>query len=130
MIPKNYYQQFLSRNSHELVEMVQSFNELNQIHGNSFGLYLDMNGWEVIDLNFSKTIIRHEYKHLRGLTIDLKCLRDSYSVVGCFLWSKKPKKNLTHAVKHLLKYYTNEEFSKIFPEYENRIKVQNLADCD
>lgn len=132
-VPMNLYSQFLDRNMDWMKEVLMAFNELNGANSLSFCLYLDMHGWELFHMDMGKVIFRHEYKHMRALSIDIKTLKNAFMYVGCFLWSRRqdtPKAHVTWAVKYLKKIYTEQEFNYMFPEYEQKLKKQNLANRD
>lgn len=110
-LPINLHSQFISMNHAILADMVFRFHELNRLFGESLVLTLDNQGWEIFDCNVSKTIIRHEFKHLKAMCEDMsKLLRAKTDFfLGFDLPSPKYKRNQRWAYKSLLKFYTEKE---------------------
>ena len=103
--------QFNSRNQYELAQIIVDFRELSALHDKQFTLYLDVDYWEIFDMRFGKTIIRHEYKHIRKLHEDILHLTNSIMHVGCikFRPNKQPNTNQSWALKFLKTLYNDDE---------------------
>lgn len=104
------HEQLLSRNVIEFSDLVYQFHELNSAYDNQFTLYLDMNGWELFDMRVSRPIIRHEFKHFRQFTSDMRRLYNdilnvSMANISCNR-DLKPKPNHIWSVKYIIKKYS------------------------
>lgn len=127
-IPKNYYSQFIYMNREEFYQVITAFNELNEVCDNQICLYLDMYGWEVFDQRVGKTIIKHTYKHVRDLRLDILYLKHAMITVGCYLVSRKAvTSSVTSARKRLERIYSINELNLIYPNYESRKEVEAMA---
>lgn len=129
-IPKNYHQQFVSRNANELAEVISCFNELCKNTHNRFCLYLDMNGWEVFDQNLAVVVIRHDYRHLRDLSIDIRKIQNDFMYIGLGTFDRKYFRLAAGSARRLIKIYGYEKFTYLFPDYDIRKAFQTMANCD
>lgn len=126
MMPKNNYEQFTTRNMNELAEVIQSFHELLSVSPR-YTLYLDVNGWEVFDTDFGKSVIRHNFKNLKAMRVDIITLMRDLVNIGSAQYSNRIKSSVTWSEKHLLTIYSQYELNKMFPHYEQRKKIQVMA---
>lgn len=121
MMPKNFHEQFTSRNMYELANLMNAFNELNLRR--QFCLYLDENGWEIFDLKVCVPVIRHEYRHIRDLIGDIRHLDRNLTTVGmwysCYVIQDSRK--IRPAVNYLKRVY-GKQFYDLFPDYDNKEK--------
>lgn len=137
---KTNHEQLLTRNVIEFSDMVYVFHELNSVYENQFSMYLDSDGWELFDMRTAQTIIRHDFKHFRQFTSDMRKLKNDIINVGMASIRvnafKLPKKHEVWSIKSLLKKYPITDkyiFSINLQKYLNygfSKKIKVVADCD
>lgn len=116
MIPKNLYSQFLSMNKDELYWSITAFNELNDVADMQMSLYLDMNGWELLDLRFGKVVMSFPYKHLKDLRECMTILKHTFIHVGSARHGLRSSlSHLTTNYKRLQKWYSEYEIEILYP---------------
>lgn len=106
--------QFLTRNQNEILRVFLSYRELLEVRPD-FVMYMDKTTWELFDPNFSVTIFRHEFKHLKSMLDTMRQLRRDLIEVGCIKYrehsGKPPTSIQTWALKRLMKYYNYEQIN-------------------
>lgn len=121
-------EQFISRNIHELTQVLLAYRELLD-SASQMVLYMDKDSWEVFDPNVGRTIIRHDFKHLRDMTLDIKKFRQDLINVGCMFYrlsnNRQVKRQETWSYKSLQKKYSQQEIYRI---YGKNYEIKDLAD--
>lgn len=104
------HENLLLRNQVEMSELVSAFHELNSVYDNQYTLYLDMQGWELLDLRIAKVIFRMEFRHFRTFTQSMKKLMNDLCNVGVANQlvnrSRKPKQNMIWSIKAVMLHYS------------------------
>lgn len=103
-------EQFLYRNQTEISQVITVFRELQSIH--NFGLFLDKDNWEIIDLEFGITIIRREFKQVKSLVDEMRHIRQSIVECGCIRYNREKRMNQRQS-------WAYRYLQKIYPEHYN-----------
>lgn len=107
------HENLLLRNQVEMSELVSVFHELNSVYDNQYTLYLDMQGWELLDLRTAKVIFRMEFRHFRTFTQSMKKLMNDLCNVGVANQlvnrGRKPKQNMIWSIKAIMLHYSIED---------------------
>lgn len=116
--------QFMTRNMHDLAEVIIRFKELDSVYHGNLSLYLDSASWEVFDVRRGITIIRHDFKHVRSLLEDMRLFIRDFTHLWWANTSASRGRNLdlkeAISVKHLYKVYGMDTYlfkSKHLREY-------------
>ena len=107
------HEQLISRNHHELAEVIRVFLELNESYQDQFCIYMDSQNWELFDTRVCRTIIKHEFKHFNQFKHDMMKLRRDIINVGCVNYSigrqRRPKPVEVWSIKALINLYGFED---------------------
>ena len=107
------HEQLISRNHHELAEVIRVFHELNESYQDQFCIYMDSQAWELFDTRVCRTIIKHSFKHFKQFKQDMMKLHHDIINVGCVAFSigryRKPKPSEVWSIKALLNIYGFED---------------------
>lgn len=107
------HDQLISRNAHELANVIRVFHELNECYRNQFCIYMDSQVWELFDTRCARTIIRHQFKHFNQFTQDMIKLKHDIINVGCVNASigrnRKPKSTEVWSIKSIINLYGFED---------------------
>lgn len=107
------HEQLISRNHHDLAEVIRVFHELNDAYKDQFVIYMDSRSWELFDTRICRTIIRHEFKHFNQFKSDMIKLKHDIIKCRCVSWSighnRKPKSTEVWSIKAILNIYGFED---------------------
>lgn len=115
------YAQFITRNSVDLMELLQTFHEVNHYYHGMFVLTIDTTHWELYDLRISRPIVRFPFKKIGAFRTYLKNLMHDMSTVR-FLDSR-------YNGKHRLKLSELSSCRRILNQYgfdDYFLKINNL----
>ena len=112
-------EQFISRNQNEMLQVFLQYRELLNVKSH-YVMYMDAESWELFDPNVGRTIIRHDFKHLKSMIEDLYKLRYDLGNVGAKLFGsannhiRREKQSETWSYKALLKLYSETEINRMY----------------
>lgn len=107
-------EQFISTNCYHIGEMLVTFKEVMQMYPNIV-LYLDSDGWEILDTRCAKPLFRHSFKHIKALKEDLLAFRRNY-INLVYLSHRIPEKRVNgkRSLNYFRNLYTEEELKYFF----------------
>lgn len=110
-------EQFLYHNQTEISKLITVFRDLQTVH--NFGLFLDKDGWELIDLYFGQTILRRKFTQVKPMIEEIQHIKHSIVECGCIRYrrNKPVSSSQSWALKHL---------QKIYPEHYNYFVYGNI----
>lgn len=104
------HEYLISRNQSELAQVISVFHELNETYRNQFAIYLDSQGWELLDMRTGMSVIKLPFNQFRKLIESMRILNHDIIAVGCAVFKPRLSSSDVWSIKRLYKTYGHDDY--------------------